>query len=113
MGPGSVDGWLAGLVATELGIKRDDLLDVDARELVLDERRVPLTQLEFDVMRYLSEHTGKVARRAALEADVWGYDYQGGSNVVHAVIKSLRKKLAEQAGLIETVHGGGYRLRRS
>jgi hypothetical protein len=111
MGPGSVDGWLAGLVATELGIERDELLDVDAHELVLDGRRVPLTQLEFEVMRYLSEHAGKVATRVALETEVWGYGYHGGSNVVDAVVKSLRKKLAQHAALIETVHGRGYRLR--
>ena len=68
MGPGSVDGWLAGLVAAELGIERDDdLLDVDAHELVLDGRRVALTQLEFGVMRYLADRPGKVASRIALE----------------------------------------------
>jgi hypothetical protein len=111
MGPGSVDGWLAGLVATELGIDRSELLDIDAHELVLDGRRVALTQLEFEVMRYLSERAGKVATRIALESEVWGYDYHGGSNVVDTVVKSLRKKLAEHAGLIETVHGRGYRLR--
>lgn len=112
MGPGSVDGWLAGLVAAELGIEPAELLDVDARELVLDGRRVSLTQLEFEVMNYLSTHTGKVATRIALESEVWGYDYHGGSNVVDAVVKSLRKKLGERAGLIETVHGSGYRLRQ-
>jgi AAA ATPase-like protein len=111
MGPGSVDGWLAGLVAAELGIDQTELLDVDAHELVFDGSRVPLTHLEFGVMRYLSEHTGKVATRIALESEVWGYDYHGGSNVVDTVVKSLRKKMAEHAGLIETVHGRGYRLR--
>jgi hypothetical protein len=113
MGPGSVDGWLAGLVATELGIARGELLDIDARELVLDDgRRTALTQLEFGVMRYLVDRPGKVASRIALESEVWGYDYHGGSNVVDAIVKSLRKKLANQAALIETVHGAGYRLRR-
>jgi DNA-binding response OmpR family regulator len=99
-------------VAAELGIDRTELLDVDAHELVFDGRRVPLTQLEFDVMRYLSDHAGKVVTRVALETEVWGYDYHGGSNVVDAIIKALRKKLAEQAALIETVHGTGYRLRQ-
>lgn len=112
MGPGSVDGWLAGLVAAELGIDRDDeLLDVDAHELVLDGRRVALTQLEFGVMRYLTDRPGKVGSRVALETEVWGYDYHGGSNVVDAVVRSLRKKLGNRASAIETVHGAGYRLR--
>ena len=74
-------------------------------------RHVPLTELEFEVMNYLNAHTGKVASRIALESEVWGYDYHGGSNVVDAVVKSLRKKLGERASLIETVHGRGYRLR--
>ena len=111
MGPGSVDAWLAGLVAAELGIEPTQLLDTDAHELVLDGHRLPLTQLEFDVMNYLSAHAGKVATRIALESEVWGYDYHGGSNVVDAVVKSLRKKLGVRASLIETVHGSGYRLR--
>ena len=98
MGAGSVDGWLAGLVPTELGIEPIELLDVDAHDPILDGRRVPLTQLEFEVMNYLSAHTGKVATRVALESEVWGYDYHGGSNVVDAVVKSLRKKLGERAG---------------
>jgi hypothetical protein len=112
-GPGSVDGWLAGLVAHELGIERVDLLDVDARELVLDGHRVSLTQLEFGVMQYLVDHQGNVASRIALESEVWGDDYHGGSNVVDVVVKSLRKKLGDQSAMIETVHGTGYRLRRS
>jgi hypothetical protein len=113
MGPGSVDGWLAGLVAHELGIEHADILDVDARELVLDGHRVSLTQLEFGVLQYLVDHEGKVASRIALECEVWGDDYHGGSNVVDVVVKSLRKKLGDQAAMIETVHGTGYRLRRS
>jgi hypothetical protein len=46
-----------------------------------------------------------------LETEVWGYDYHGGSNVVDAVVRSLRKKLGDRSSCIETVHGAGYRLR--
>ena len=86
---------------------------MDARELVLDGQRVPLTQLEFGVMRYLLDHQGKAASRIALESEVWGDDYHGGSNVLDVVVRSLRKKLIGQAAMIETVHGTGYRLRRN
>lgn len=41
--------------------------------------------------------------------EVWGYDYDGGSNIVDSVIRSLRKKLGNQASAIETVRGFGYR----
>jgi DNA-binding response OmpR family regulator len=61
---------------------------------------------------HLGDGVGKVASRIAIESDVCGYDYNGGCNVGNAVVRSLRKKLADQAALIETVHGTGYRLRR-
>jgi hypothetical protein len=49
-GPASIDGWLAGLVATELGVGDTSVLDSGAHELVVDGRRVGLTPLEFAVM---------------------------------------------------------------
>jgi hypothetical protein len=112
-GPASVDGWLTGLVAAELGVEEDDLLDSEARELVLDGRRVSLTRLEFAVLQYLYQREGKVVTRQELLENVWGYDYVGGSNVVDAVVYSLRKKLGARTSLIETVTGVGYRFRRS
>lgn len=111
-GPLSVDGWLAKVVTAELGME-EDILDMDARELVVDGQRVGLTRLEFEVMLYLYRHAGKVVSRTSLLEDVWGYSYEGGSNVVDAAIRQLRKKLGDQAQLIETVSGVGYRFRRN
>ncbi len=55
-----------------------------------------------------------MVRRVALIEDVWGYDhYVGGSNVVDARIRSLRKKLGVHAPMIETVTGMGYRFSRA
>jgi hypothetical protein len=112
-GPSSVDGWLARLVAAELGLAVDELLDVEARELVIDGRRLPLTPLEFSLMRYLYEHEGSAVSRESLLRDVWGRMYDVGSNVVDVVVRSLRKKLGAHADLIETVPGFGYRFRQS
>jgi hypothetical protein len=110
-GPSSVDGWLARLVAAELGMPASEMLDVDARELVIGDSRIHLTKLEFSVLLYLREREGKAVGRDDLIRDVWGYKYDVGSNVVDAVIKSLRKKLAGKSDLIETVAGHGYRFR--
>jgi Transcriptional regulatory protein, C terminal len=114
-GPQSVDGWLTGLVAQELGLELglDDerLLDIEARELVLGSKRVPLTPLEFDVMRLLIERAGTAISCTTLLDTIWGIDYEGGSNVVDAVIRLLRRKLGSKAGCIETVSGIGYRFR--
>src|SRR5262245_31561221 len=58
-GPLSVDGWLAGLAADELGVEEDSLLDVASHELVLSDRRVKLTKMEFEVFLYLYERENK------------------------------------------------------
>lgn len=111
-GPASVDGWLTKLAANELGVHTElDLLDPEARELLLDSGRVALTPLEFGVMLHLQARQGKAVSRTELLRDVWGTRYEGGSNVVDAVVRTLRCKLGEQAARIETISGVGYRLR--
>jgi DNA-binding response OmpR family regulator len=113
LGPGSVDGWLAELVANELSVADGVHLDRAARELLVDERRVALTPLEFMVMQYLVDREGQAVSRTDLLDDVWHDSYQGGSNVVDVVVRSLRKKLGPRASAIETVSRLGYRYRSS
>ncbi len=112
-GPASVDGWLLGLIAAELGLEQEDVLDLEARELVLERGRVPLTRLEFALLRHIAQREGRVVPRDELLREVWGYRYDGASNVVDVVVRALRKKLASRARMIETVRGVGYRFRRS
>ena len=64
------------------------------------------------MIHYLFEREGKAVSRTELLNEVWGYDYEGGSNVVDAMVHSLRKKLGEQGSAIETVTGVGYRFRQ-
>ena len=110
-GPGSVDGWLTELVAEELGLARDDELDEDALELRVRGTQVALTRLEFGLFRHLREREGRCVPRDELLRVVWHTDFTGGSNVVDAVVRSLRRKLADDAVVVETVRGSGYRLR--
>jgi hypothetical protein len=110
LGPESLTGWLSELAARELGVESTGL-DGDARELVLDGRRIPLTKLECDVLSYLRERLDRPVAREALLRDVWGYDWTGGSNVVEVAVSALRRKLGERAAALETVRGVGYRLR--
>jgi hypothetical protein len=109
-GPASVDGWLTRIVATELQVDEDSILDVAQHQLVLGDRRIALTKLEFEVFKYLYERPNSVVERAHLLRDVWGYDYAGGSNVIEALVKSLRRKLGARADAIQTVRGVGYRF---
>ena len=110
-GPGSVDGWLAELVGAELGVADDLVSDESARELSVRGARVALTPLEFGLFECLRHREGKAVTRAELLREVWGTDFTGGSNIVDAVVRSLRQKLGASAVVVETVRGTGYRLR--
>lgn len=109
-GPGSVDGWLAGLVAAELGLDPNVAVDEEGREVRINGVTVHLTPLEFGVLRCLQEHEGRAVSRATLLDAVWGYESAVGSNVVDVVVRRLRHKLGDASAAIETVRGTGYRL---
>jgi len=109
-GAGSVDGWLARLVALELGVDEDRMFDPTAHEVTVHGRRVALTRLEFGLLQRLDAVQGRTVTRAELLRDVWQYRYTGGSNVVDAAVRSLRRKLGDAGSLVETVRGAGYRL---
>jgi class 3 adenylate cyclase len=109
-GPGSVDGWLSRLAGDELGVDEGDLLDVHGRRLKVEGHRRDLTKLEFQVFQFLTQRQGQAVSRAVLRRQVWGHRGDGASNVVDAVIRSLRKKLGPRAATIDTVSGVGYRF---
>lgn len=110
-GPGSVDGWIAHLVGEELGIGDDPQVDEGARELTVRGTPVALTPLEFALFSHLRACEGKAVSRSELLHEVWDTEYTGGSNVVDAVVRSLRVKLGPSASAVETVRATGYRLR--
>lgn len=88
-------------------------LDEESHEFVAEGRRFALSPREFEVLRYLWDREGKVVSRADLLDDVWEPDYDGGSNVVDVVMRGLRHKLGDHAGMIETLRGSGYRFRHA
>jgi DNA-binding response OmpR family regulator len=69
---------------------------------------VPLTRLEFLLLRKLMDDAGRVVPKDQLLASVWGLDFDPGSNVVDVCVGRLRSKLGFH--LIKTVHGAGYQL---
>lgn len=89
------------------GIEIDD----SAYSARLNGGPLDLTYTEFELLKYLVQHPGRVFSREQLLSDVWGYDYYGGTRTVDVHIRRLRAKLGpEYEHLILTVRNVGYRL---
>lgn len=86
-------------------------LDLRTRRASVDGRVVELSAREFALAEVLLRHPGQVLSREQLLSQVWGYDFDPGSNVVDVYIRYLRRKLGAER--IETVRGMGYRLAES
>ncbi len=83
-------------------------LDLRTRRLIVGQRTAELTAREFAMAEMFFRHPGQVLSREQLLSNVWGYDYDPGSNVVEVYVRYLRQKLGEE--WITTVRGMGYRL---
>jgi DNA-binding response OmpR family regulator len=98
----------------------DETPEIRAGDLVVDEvtysarvrnRPLDLTYKEFELLKFLAQHPGRVFTRAQLLQEVWGYDYFGGTRTVDVHVRRLRAKLGpEHDGLIGTVRNVGYRF---
>jgi DNA-binding response OmpR family regulator len=74
-------------------------------------RTLDLTFKEFELLKYLAQHPGRVFTREQLLQEVWGYDYFGGTRTVDVHVRRLRAKLgADHESLIGTVRNVGYRF---
>ena len=74
-------------------------------------RPLDLTFKEFELLKYLAQHPGRVFTREQLLQEVWGYDYFGGTRTVDVHVRRLRAKLGpENESLIGTVRNVGYRF---
>lgn len=89
-------------------------LNPETYQAMIDGRQLDLTFMEYELLRYLAAHPGKVFTRETLLSRVWGYEYYGGARTVDVHVRRLRAKLGEEhAQLIETVRSVGYRFGRS
>ncbi|HEY9523211.1 MAG TPA: response regulator transcription factor [Thermopolyspora sp.] len=93
-------------------IRRGDLtIDEATYTTRLRGRALDLTFKEFELLKHLAQHPGRVFTRAQLLQEVWGYDYFGGTRTVDVHVRRLRAKLgAEYESLIGTVRNVGYRF---
>ncbi|NLE98520.1 MAG: response regulator transcription factor [Propionibacterium sp.] len=83
-------------------------LDLRSRRAHVDGRTVDLSAREFTLAETFMRNAGQVLSREQLLSNVWGYDFDPGSNVVDVYVRYLRTKLGKER--FETVRGMGYRL---
>jgi DNA-binding response OmpR family regulator len=104
--------WRTATFTNDDVLKIDDLvIDIAGYEARLAGRRIELTHQEFELLRYLGQHRGRVFTREALLERAWGYRYAGGTRTVDIHVRRVRAKLGEAGSLIETVRNVGYKMR--
>ncbi len=94
-------------------ISKDIVLDLKGYKAFLGEQEVKLTMKEFELLKYLMSHKGRVFTRENLLNNIWGYDYYGDSRTVDVHIRHLRGKIEEHLGenkYIKTIRGVGYKF---
>ena len=89
----------------------DVVIDENSYTARIKGRALDLTFKEFELLKYLAQHPGRVFSRAQLLQEIWGYDYFGGTRTVDVHIRRLRSKLGpEFESIIGTVRNVGYRF---
>ncbi|MDT4938229.1 MAG: hypothetical protein QOG80_1900 [Pseudonocardiales bacterium] len=121
-GPAELDARLR--LAVDRRASRADATpeQVDIGDLTIDETTysarlsgssLDLTYKEFELLKFLAQHPGRVFTRSHLVQEVWGYDYFGGTRTVDVHVRRLRAKLgAEHEAMIGTVRNVGYKFVR-
>jgi two-component system, OmpR family, alkaline phosphatase synthesis response regulator PhoP len=94
-------------------VSGDLLINTTQAEVFLNGRAVELTFREYELLRFLASHPGRMYSRDALLNHVWGYDYLGGDRTVDVHIRRLRSKIEDaEHSFIDTVRNMGYRFRK-
>ncbi len=85
-------------------------INVPARTVSVDGKRVELTPKEYDLLFYLVENKNIALSRDKLLSDIWGYDFFGDDRTIDTHIKNLRNNLGEYRKFIVTLRGVGYKF---
>ncbi len=93
----------------------DLVLDTSTRQARRGQRTINLTTTEYELLALFLRRPGQVLTRELLMDRIWGYDFEGESNVLEVYVRYLRKKLEErgESRLIQTMRGTGYVLREA
>ncbi|MFM6971629.1 MAG: DNA-binding response regulator [Rhodoluna sp.] len=116
-GPAEIDARIRLALTRHNQFEKNDkihasgiLIDEASYSAKLNGRPLDLTYKEFELLRFLAQHPGRVFTREQLLSEVWGYDYFGGTRTVDVHIRRLRAKLGDLESLIGTVRNVGYRF---
>ena len=107
--------WSQGIDSRGEVLTHENLvLNIETYQATINGRPLDLTYMEYELLKFLVSHPGKVFSRETLLSRVWGYDYFGGARTVDVHVRRLRSKLGEEnAGLIQTVQSVGYSFGQS
>jgi DNA-binding response OmpR family regulator len=86
-------------------------IDIERHDVLIHEKRIKLTPIEFRLLVYLARNGGKLLTFQKILANVWGNQYQGSMDYVHVYVSHLRRKIEPDPAnprYILTVHGEGY-----
>ncbi len=86
-------------------------LNPQTREVHLKDKKVLLTQKEFNILEFLMRRRGIVVSRDTILENMWDFSFDSFSNIVDVHIKNLRKKINKYDQLLETVRGVGYKIK--
>ncbi|GAA4853793.1 winged helix-turn-helix transcriptional regulator [Saccharopolyspora rosea] len=121
-GPAELDARLRLLVSRRGSASAAGDGSLAVGDLVIEEatytarlkgRALELTYKEFELLKFLAQHAGRVFTRAQLLQEVWGYDFFGGTRTVDVHVRRLRAKLGpEHDSMIGTVRNVGYKFVR-
>jgi DNA-binding response OmpR family regulator len=97
--------------AEDLVVAGDLVIDQANYSVAVNQQSLNLTFKEYELLRFLVTHRGRVFTREALLNQVWGYDYYGGIRTVDVHIRRIRAKLGpEHEDMVETIRNVGYRF---
>lgn len=89
-------------------------LDFDRRTVTRSGENIHLTPIEYEVLKYLAQHAGKIVTHRTLLQHVWGAEHVGETQYLHVLVSQLRRKIEPQPArpqFILTEPGVGYRFR--
>ena len=119
--PSELEARLQHLLSADIEVQSADVVEYGVLALNLETyqasiggKPLDMTYMEYELLKFLASHPGKVFTRETLLNRVWGYEYYGGARTVDVHVRRLRAKLGEEhSHMIQTLRSVGYKLGQS